>query len=104
MSTVGTEDLGVGHLLHDDPFMIMPCGFDLTRTEEQARHLFALPGYAELAAVRDEQVFIVDGHHYFNRPGPRLLDSLEILAEIFHPERFDFGHTGWILPVQHRNS
>jgi iron complex transport system substrate-binding protein len=42
-------------------------------------------------------VFLVDGHHYFNRPGPRLVESLEILAEIFHPEMFDFEQkmTGW---------
>jgi iron complex transport system substrate-binding protein len=37
---------------------------------------------------------VVDGNQYFNRPGPRLADSLEILAEILHPELFDFGHYG----------
>ena len=42
-------------------------------------------------------VFITDGNAYFNRPGPRLVDSLEILAEILHPDIFDYGYkgTGW---------
>ena len=77
-----------------DVLVIMPCGFDLERTRTQARALLALPGYQQLSAVRCDQVFVVDGHHFFNRPGPRLLQSLEILAEIFHPDRFDFGHAG----------
>ena len=44
------------------------------------------------------QVYAVDGHQFFNRPGPRLVESLEILAEIFHPERFNFGHrkNAWV--------
>jgi iron complex transport system substrate-binding protein len=47
--------------------------------------------------VREERVFLLEGNQYFNRPGPRLLESLEILAEILHPAAFDFGHrgTGW---------
>jgi iron complex transport system substrate-binding protein len=50
-----------------------------------------------LQAVRTGKVFITDGNSYFNRPGPRLVDSLEILAEILHPDSFDFGYkgTGW---------
>ena len=40
------------------------------------------------------KVFVADGHHYFNRPGPRLLDSAEILAEILHPELCNYGHRG----------
>jgi iron complex transport system substrate-binding protein len=77
-----------------DVLVIMPCGFDLQRTRTQARALLSLPGYQELNAVRCDQVFAVDGHNFFNRPGPRLTQSLEILAEIFHPDRFDFGHAG----------
>jgi iron complex transport system substrate-binding protein len=42
-------------------------------------------------------VYVTDGNQYFNRPGPRLVESLEILAEILHPTLFHFGHlgTGW---------
>jgi iron complex transport system substrate-binding protein len=86
-----------------DVLVIMPCGFDLQRTTSQARQLLCLPGYQDLNAVRCDQVFAVDGHNFFNRPGPRLVQSLEILAELFHPERFDFGHAehAWTkLPSQ----
>jgi iron complex transport system substrate-binding protein len=50
--------------------------------------------WANLQAVKTGKVYITDGNSYFNRPGPRLVDSLEILAEILHPEIFDFGYRG----------
>jgi iron complex transport system substrate-binding protein len=55
------------------------------------------PGWHELRAVQHDRVFVADGNQYFNRPGPRIVESLEILAEIFHPEVFPAGHegTGW---------
>ncbi|HEY7183318.1 MAG TPA: cobalamin-binding protein, partial [Blastocatellia bacterium] len=45
-----------------------------------------------------DRVFVADGNQYFNRPGPRLVESLEILAESLHPELFNFGHEGkgWV--------
>lgn len=87
-------------VLDEDPdvLVVMPCGFDLARTCSEAQQLFSRPGYDQLSAVRTDQVYAVDGHHFFNRPGPRLVESLEILAEIFHPQRFDFGHqeNAWV--------
>ncbi len=79
-----------------DPDMIvaMPCGFDLARTRGEMPALERLPGWDALRAVRAGRVAIVDGHQYFNRPGPRLVESAEILAEILHPGVFDFGHRG----------
>ncbi len=74
--------------------LIIPCGFDIPRALEELPLLQALPGFGALRAVRDGRVFVADGNHYFNRSGPRLLESLEILAEIIHPDRFDFGHRG----------
>jgi iron complex transport system substrate-binding protein len=47
-----------------------------------------------LQAVHNRRVYVTDGNQFFNRPGPRLVESLEILAEIFHPERFSFDHEG----------
>ena len=44
--------------------------------------------------MRGGRVALADGNAYFNRPGPRLVESIEILAEILHPDRFDFGHAG----------
>lgn len=86
-------------LVEADPevIVIMPCGFDLDRTHQETLHLKHRPEWSSLHAVRTGQVFITDGNAYFNRPGPRLVDSLEILAEILHPDIFDFGYrgTGW---------
>jgi iron complex transport system substrate-binding protein len=68
--------------------VIMPCGFDLERAIVEAQVLVHVPGWSQLSAVRERRVFAVDGNAYFNRSGPRLVDSLEILAHLFHPERF----------------
>ncbi len=68
--------------------VVMPCGFDLPRTIEEAGVLETRPGWADLPAVRHGRVWAVDGNAYFNRSGPRLIDSLEILACLLHPERF----------------
>ncbi|MBF2022739.1 MAG: cobalamin-binding protein [Hydrococcus sp. C42_A2020_068] len=83
-------------LLAADPefIIIMPCGFDLDRTQKESQVLKQHPTWSRLQAVRNGKVFITDGNAYFNRPGPRLVDSLEILAEIFHPKWFNFGYRG----------
>jgi len=59
--------------------------------------LMRKPGWENLRSVQEGHVYLLDGNQYFNRPGPRLVESLEILAEIIHPEVFSFGHegTGW---------
>ena len=82
-----------------DVIAILPCGFGIERTCREMPPLATHPGWPELAAVRNGRVFVTDGNQYFNRPGPRVVESAEILAEILHPERFDFGHrgTGWII-------
>jgi iron complex transport system substrate-binding protein len=77
-----------------DVIVALPCGFDLPRTREELRGLEASAAFAALRAAREGRVALADGNAYFNRPGPRLVDSLEILAEILHPDRFDFGHAG----------
>lgn len=77
-----------------DIIIIMPCGFDLKRTREESQVLTTYPGWLNLQAVKHKKVFITDGNAYFNRPGPRLVESLEILAEIIHPDLFNFGYQG----------
>jgi iron complex transport system substrate-binding protein len=58
--------------------------------------------WKDLRAVRAGRVFVADGNAYFNRPGPRLVDSAEILAEILHPDVCDFGHRGkTFVPYSH---
>lgn len=73
-----------------DPEVILvaPCGFDLARTTVEAQRLTALKGWESLSAVRSLRVFAIDGSAYLNRSGPRLIESLEILAHLFHPGIF----------------
>ncbi len=80
--------------IEPDLIAIMPCGFDLQRTARESQVLSKHPGWKSLKAVKNNKVFLVDGNAYFNRPGPRLVDSAEILAEIFHPQLFNFGYRG----------
>ncbi len=77
-----------------DILLLLPCGFSISRTRKEIHLLTQWPGWSELKAVKNEKVFLTDGNQYFNRPGPRLVESVEILAEIFHPTLFDFGHEG----------
>jgi iron complex transport system substrate-binding protein len=72
--------------------VVTPCGFELSRaTEEALRVLPYRTGWEALPAVRKGRVYVVDGNAYFSRPGPRIVDSLELLAELIHPELF----AGW---------
>ena len=82
--------------LHSEPDVIiaMPCGFDISRTQTEMAPLMALPDWPRLSAVQSGAVYITDGNQFFNRPGPRIIESAEILAEILHPEHFKFGHRG----------
>jgi iron complex transport system substrate-binding protein len=77
-----------------DIIVALPCGYDLEKTREEVVALTARADWGSLQAVRNQRVFVTDGNQFFNRPGPRLVESLEILAEIFHPELFSFGHQG----------
>jgi iron complex transport system substrate-binding protein len=76
-----------------DPEVIVvaPCGYDLRRTREEVAILEALPGWGELRA----RVAIADGNAFFNRPGPRLVESLEILADVIHGTEHGHRGTGW---------
>ncbi|BAZ40098.1 putative iron transport system substrate-binding protein [Calothrix sp. NIES-4101] len=77
-----------------DAIIFMPCGFDLNRTRQEAKILTNTPEWEKLHASQSGKVYITDGNAYFNRPGPRLVESVEILAEILHPEIFQYGYKG----------
>lgn len=81
-----------------DIIFVSPCGFDIPRTLEEMSLLSSKAEWKSLKAVRDGRVVVADGNQYFNRPGPRLAESLEILAEVIHPNVFHFGHegAGWV--------
>ena len=86
-----------------DPEMLllMPCGFHLAETVAEWERTPRPPVYPELAAVRRERVFALDGSAYFSRPGPRVIDGIELLAEIFDPDAFvDIAPFGSWTPVQ----
>jgi iron complex transport system substrate-binding protein len=80
-----------------DILVFMPCGYDLAKSAQEAETLLAEPRWDALSAVRAGRAYAVDGSAYFNRPGPRLVESAEILAQICQPDIYQFGHegTGW---------
>ena len=65
--------------------IIACCGFDGQRARQDLPILESNPGWQSLRCVKSNRVYLVDGSAYFNRPGPRLIDSLEILAHALHP-------------------
>lgn len=70
----------------DPEFLIVACcGFDVDRTMADIPLLATYPGFHDLACTRQQQVFVIDGNSYFSRPGPRLVESLELLAHTLHP-------------------
>jgi iron complex transport system substrate-binding protein len=83
-------------LVGRDPevIVVLPCGWDISRSQSEMHWLTARPEWPHLRAVRNGRVALTDGNQFFNRPGPRVVESGEILAEICHPAVFDFGHRG----------
>ncbi|HEX5606200.1 MAG TPA: cobalamin-binding protein [Candidatus Binatia bacterium] len=82
-------------VLDADPeiILLMPCGFDVRRAVKEASALRRLPRWEELPAVKGGRVYALNGSAYFSRPGPRLVNGLEILARIIHPET-----VAWSIP------
>jgi len=88
-------------IINQDPEIIifLPCGFNIKKTKEELKNLIKQNSrWQSLKAFKNKKLLIADGNQFFNRPGPRLIESLEILAEIIHPDIFNFKHygTGWI--------
>ncbi|HEY3128618.1 MAG TPA: cobalamin-binding protein [Acidobacteriota bacterium] len=77
-----------------DLIVVLPCGWAIDRSRGEMAALAAKSEWPHLRAVRNGRVYLADGNQYFNRPGPRLADSLEILAELIDPDTFHFGHEG----------
>jgi iron complex transport system substrate-binding protein len=85
-----------------DPEMLllMPCGFHLAETVAEWTRTPRHPSYPELAAARRDRIFALDGSAYFSRPGPRVIDGIELLAEIFDPAGFvDIAPPGSWTPI-----
>jgi iron complex transport system substrate-binding protein len=85
--------------------LVAPCGYDIPVTLREMGVLAGNTVWEGLRAVREGQVYVADGNAYFNRPGPRLVESAEILAEILHPGVCDFGHRDkTFVPYSHDNT
>ncbi len=111
LEMLGAENL-FGHAREHSPWMqwedlvasdaeviiCMPCGYGLEQHPGAEMHwLTDRPEWKTLRAVRDGQIYLADGNQYLNRPGPRVVESMQILGEILYPERFDpaLEHLGW---------
>jgi iron complex transport system substrate-binding protein len=79
-----------------DVIVVMPCGWGIDKARSEMGSLERDSRWGALRAVRERRVFCVDGNQYFNRPGPRLVDSLGILAEIFHESDAREQGEGWV--------
>ena len=86
-------------LVTSDPEFIicMPCGYGLTQTRAEMHWLTDRPDWNTLRAVRAGQVYLADGNQYLNRPGPRVVESMQILGEILYPDAFEpnLESVGW---------
>lgn len=83
-------------LLRADPdvVVLMPCGYTIEQTLAELSTVTGRTGWSDLRAVREGRVFVVDGNAYFNRSGPRLVDSAELLTELFWPGHVDSRYYG----------
>ncbi len=75
-------------LFDPDKVLLMPCGFDLPRCVSEEKYLERRPEWRGLRAVKAGEVYALDGNSYYSRSGPRLVDGLEIMAKVLHPELF----------------
>lgn len=71
--------------------IISPCGFNLEKVLQQIPQLYTYPGWRELPAVQQGKVYAVDANAYFARPGPRVIEGVELLAYLIHPEHFKWN-------------
>jgi iron complex transport system substrate-binding protein len=87
-------------LIKQDPeiIIVMPCGYDIKKSLIEIKTLESKKEWGSLKAVSNRNVYITDGNQFFNRPGPRIIESLEILLEIIHPELSEPKHidSGWV--------
>jgi iron complex transport system substrate-binding protein len=85
-----------------DVIILMPCGYRIEQSTKELAEWIKQPQVNDLRAVRCGRLFVADGHHFFNRPGPRLVDSAEVVAQMLNaPDEVDRGTDGPWLRVAH---
>ena len=72
-----------------DVLALMPCGYELAETRANLQTCVDHPAWQTVRAVQEDRVFLIDGSAYFNRPGPRLYRSIELMAAVLHPDRMN---------------
>ncbi len=89
-----------------DPEIIVvaPCGYDLGRAHKSMRDLIELPDWSNLSAVREQKVWLADGNALFNRSGPRLIETLELLAYVIQPNIFPRPPAGWLDKFEYKSA
>lgn len=87
------------HDAYPEVLVYMPCGYYLEEAEEEAQRVIAHPEIADTPAARNGNVFAVDASSFFSRPGPRIVDGLEILAWAVHPEAYPQPPPGSITRI-----
>ena len=79
-----------------DKIIFMPCGYDIKKTKSEVKSLYHIKGWGELKAIKEGNTYIADGSQYFNRPGPRLLDSIKIMHDIVNDtDSYGYHGKGW---------
>ena len=95
-----TPKIKMSQLVEADPDKIidMPCGWNIEKNRTEMDQALKSSEWQSLRAVQAGELYLTDGNQYFNRPGPRIVESTEILAEIFHPDIAHYGHagSGWV--------
>jgi iron complex transport system substrate-binding protein len=91
-----------------DVLIVMPCGFSVERTQAELSRLTQQPGHWRLSPALTQHTYLVDASSYFSRPGPRLIDGIELLAAILHPSDHDHIHESMAcrlgpLPIHQRS-
>lgn len=81
-----------------DVLVVAPCGYAMERTMREMPALVSREGWNRMTAVKSGRVYVADGNRYFNRSGPSVFETAEILAEMLHPEAFEPRHesTWWV--------
>ena len=84
-------------LLDPDCIIVAPCGFSIQRTVREISLLKQKKDFKKLKAHKNSRIFLVDGNAYLTRPGPRIIDGTEIMAEILHPKIFqrNYSRSAW---------
>jgi len=77
-----------------DVVLVTPCGFDIKRTMEEMHLLLDNPQFQSMSCVKNKRVYVADGNQYFNRPGPRVVESMQMLAEMLYPDQYSSGLNG----------